>query len=563
MDANYKKSLLSYIAFPYKGIKLYATTNNLYFGIRIQSNETLPVSKLSDTVAIKHLPISRIAIQRTLKNTKGKTPMRHFMNKAKSGKNAAIKPLYGIRRVIADFEDSIIDSEIKKLKSKFGVEMYVKNNAEIEILTEWIRQHDPKFKYHISNPYGIYNKKNRTFILEGVFIIKLAPATYLYVNAQNNLYKWGRNDDDNDSNYNPIHIYLFGKKSLIIFNKLSKFIEEKSTSVNKIFSIVGIKGEGRNSFWNCTASKLTPRSIDTIFMDNDQKKKIIDHIDQWVQNEKMYTDRGLLFKTGILLYGKPGTGKSSMAMAIANYLGCGLITIDPTTFQYMNIPEITESIVADEARYVILIDEIDTLFKSRDDNDTTDEQVKNTSKLMQFLDSQQSPTNVLFIATTNYIDRLDKALLRKGRFDIVEEMGDISYDAAMSMCKSFGLSYYESLSIIELNQNPGTDNEKSLYNPANLQNEILKYLKQKEQKVTDVIIDEPENEVGKRPDIIEVAPGIVVIDKGEVEETPFDFDQMEKAHNELTEITDIGYNVSKDGGSREEEVSRLKELYGL
>ena len=188
-----------------------------------------------------------------------------------------------------------------------------------------------------------------------------------------------------------------------------------------------------------------------------------------------------------------------MAMAIANYLGCGLITIDSTTFEHMNIPEITESIVADETKYVILIDEIDTIFKSRDDAEATDTQKLRTAKLLAFLDSPQSPTNVIFVATTNYIERIDVALKRKGRFDIVEEMGDIDEPVAMEMCRSFGLSNDEIQIVIDKYAeatNKYITNTVSVkqYNPANLQDAILVYLKEKEMRTSDIVIDidEPE-----------------------------------------------------------------------
>lgn len=416
-------------------------------------------------------------------------------NIIKKEKDTLIKPLHGISRVVANFEDSLIDAEMKHLRSKFGIEMLITNSAEIEIITNWIRKHDPRFESHIMNPYSISETNKRRFILSGIFFVKLAPYTFLYVDAESHRLLGTREDRPD---YSPIYIYLFGRLSFKIFRKLAKYINAKNTSTNKIYSIVGVEN-GDQTYWNCTASKLTPRTMNTIFIDPDQKKRITDHIDQWVKNEEMYTNRGLLFKTGILLYGKAGTGKSSMAMAIANYLGCGLITIDPTTFEHMNIPEITESIVADETKYVILIDEIDTIFKSRDDAEATDTQKLRTAKLLAFLDSPQSPTNVIFVATTNYIERIDVALKRKGRFDIVEEMGDIDEPVAMEMCRSFGLSNDEIQIVIDKYAeatNKYITNTVSVkqYNPANLQDAILVYLKEKEMRTSDIVIDidEPE-----------------------------------------------------------------------
>ena len=169
-------------------------------------------------------------------------------------------------------------------------------------MTDWVKDHDPNFKNHITNPYALNDTKSNKYVLCGVFFIKVAKDTYDFVDAE----KW-RFKSREDNEYTPIYMYIFGKKSAVIFKKLASFINAKNMSKNKIFSITGVKNNNE-TYWNCTASKLTPRTIDTIFMNAEQKKRITDHIDQWRKNEEMYLNRGLLFKTGILLHGKAGTG---------------------------------------------------------------------------------------------------------------------------------------------------------------------------------------------------------------------------------------------------------------
>lgn len=444
--------------------------------------------------------------------TEGEKIMSEFF---KEQKDVVAKPVHGIKKQLIRFEETVIDTILRQVKGKYGIELSAWTEVEIDIITKWIKDHDPSFKHHVTNPYALEDSRNNKYVVCGVFIIKVATNTFIFVDA--NRYRFPSKENHESS---PIYMYIFGKKAVSVFKKLSSYISTKNTSSNKIYSIVGVK-DGDRSFWNCTASKLTPRTMDTIFMDHEQKKRITDHIDQWVKNENMYTDRGLLFKTGILLHGHAGTGKSSMAMAIANYLGCGLITIDPTTFQYMNIAEITESIVADETTYVILIDEIDTLFVSRDIKDASEIQKEKTSKLLSFLDSPQSPTNVVFVATTNYINRLDKALLRKGRFDIVEEMGDIDHSVAMEMCKSFDITDEDAESIIA-----GRDT----VNPAMLQDQILTLIKEKEQakaveNLEKIHANAQDEEVNVTDDSVQDEVKVIFSKKYK------DADEYEKAHS--------------------------------
>ena len=241
-----------------------------------------------------------------------------------------------------------------------------------------------------------------------------------------------------------------------------------SSDQNVLYSITARNDKD----WICVGSSLVPRPMDTLFFDQDIKEKIVNHIQTWVSGREIYTSRGLIYKTGILLYGKAGTGKSSLATAIATYLNCPLISIDTTTFDKLNIPEVVDAINADETMYVVLIDEIDTIFKSREDQDMTEVQKANTAKLLSFLDSQQSPTNVIFVATTNYYDRLDKALTRKGRFDLVVKLADLHKDAAIEMCRSFDLNESQINKVLEDAMPEDT------VNPATLQSRILEELKQ-------------------------------------------------------------------------------------
>lgn len=349
---------------------------------------------------------------------------------------------------------------VDKIKAHFGLEMIFSSAVQINAITRWIEDLEPnKFKNRISNPYD-YKKKAINPILKGEFIIKLDKGTFLFVSARN------QNDKNSNSSFS-LYLYVFGKRMYRWF----RIISDKANCVsesNMMYAITAKSGNGENeSYWTCIGSTFNPRPLDTLFFDNSIKDKITKHLDDWLLNEDVYKSRGLTFKTGILLYGVAGTGKSSLASAIATYLNCGLISIDAASFGDLNISEVVESINADNCRYVVLIDEIDTIFATRDDEAISEKQKAKISKLLALLDSQQSPNNVIFVATTNYINRLDKAVIRKGRFDMSVELGNISKDTAIEMCKSFNLNDSETKKALEQFRNT---NE---INPAELQNTIL------------------------------------------------------------------------------------------
>ena len=157
-----------------------------------------------------------------------------------------------------------------------------------------------------------------------------------------------------------------------------------------------------------------------------------------------------------------------MATAIATYLKCGLINIDCTTFQDLNVADVTESINADNDRYVILLDEVDTLFADREGDDDSVKKER-TAKLLSFLDGPTSPNNVVFVLTTNFYDKLDKAAIREGRIDLEVELGDISKSAARDMCEDFKLNPSQIEEVFKDLEFP--------VNPAKLQTRILYKIK--------------------------------------------------------------------------------------
>lgn len=359
--------------------------------------------------------------------------------------------------VMNSVKEKGFDFMVNKVKNYFGIEMVITNQAQVGIITDWIEELDPiKFKNRISNPYD-YKKSSVKPILKGEFVIKLDKSTYLFVSTRSS----------KEVSNSGVYLYVFGKRSFKWFKKISE-ITQNTTDNNMMYTISAKPSSGNSeSYWTCIGSTFNARPMNTLFFDNTIKDKITKHLDDWLLNEDVYKSRGLTFKTGILLYGVAGTGKSSLASAIATYLNCGLVSIDCATFGDLNIAEVVESINADECRYVVLLDEIDTIFATRESDDVSEEQKAKISKLLALLDSQQSPNNVIFVATTNYVERLDKAVVRKGRFDMSVELGNISKHTAAEMCKSFNLTEKETKKALAHYA------DVSEINPADLQNTIL------------------------------------------------------------------------------------------
>lgn len=190
------------------------------------------------------------------------------------------------------------------------------------------------------------------------------------------------------------------------------------------------------------------RNLDDVFTQHTQEIK--DILDDWKGKKSFYIKHGITYKMGFLFYGEPGTGKSSMARAIASYLNwdIGYISIKNKELSY-------NSLAKDKTVY--LIEDIDCLVTDRE-NDKNE--IMQT--LLNILDGALSPTNCIFVATTNRFDKLDKALVRPGRFDYTFEMSYLNEDIAKQMCDAYNCDY----SVL--------DNQEFPISPVSLQNIILK-----------------------------------------------------------------------------------------
>ncbi|HAU86585.1 MAG TPA: hypothetical protein DCW90_14175, partial [Lachnospiraceae bacterium] len=171
-----------------------------------------------------------------------------------------------------------------------------------------------------------------------------------------------------------------------------------------------------------------------------------------------------------------GTGKTTFAKVLATKYDLDLVKLNLSDLSKL----ITKSEFWDQIEHsIVVLEDIDCLVSKRDERVATADR-ENFQALLQLLDGLNSCKKTIFLATTNYIDRLDPALIRDGRFDIKIEMKNFDHNEAVKMCNKF-----------EVNSENILRDEKFPINPAYLQNKIItlqmkevnEKLKQKAQRI--------------------------------------------------------------------------------
>ncbi len=155
----------------------------------------------------------------------------------------------------------------------------------------------------------------------------------------------------------------------------------------------------------------------------EEKAEMLEIVD-FLKEPKKYSDMGARVPKGVLLCGKPGTGKTLIAKAIAGEANVPFISMSGSEFVEMfaglgasrvrKLFEKAEKI----APCIIFIDEIDAIGSRRESNNGADTENNQTlNQLLVKMDGFDTNTSVIVIAATNRPEMLDEALLRAGRFD--------------------------------------------------------------------------------------------------------------------------------------------------
>lgn len=386
--------------------------------------------------------------------------------------------------------DRMIMSSAKKLKKKakthFGFELRLSiDNMPLDAVYkvhDWIAQHSERAKKMIETGKNKKENQTRGWLTNTSFYFKVDKGTYCMIKIGEDyrdlIVSGGmeavmmNNSTIKDSD---MYIYIFGKKSLKYKRMIDAMIQERPDDTLRIYKVYGEPNRRTDVAFRSLFSDSDKRDLSTIFMEDGTIESITDHIDKYMANKDLYTGRGIIYKTGILLYGEPGTGKTSLIKALASKYGYDLATIDMATFDSIGLETFTHSINIDDRKYIIALEDIDCVIADRENSDIDKDEKKVVNKLLQFLDSNSSPNEVIFIASTNHIELLDEALLREGRFDLRVEITGVHEAKAREMCKSFNLSDTQIDEIINMIKEQGIDLKSKTIRQSKLQSIILQY----------------------------------------------------------------------------------------
>ncbi|MBN8285230.1 ATP-binding protein [Zoogloea sp.] len=176
------------------------------------------------------------------------------------------------------------------------------------------------------------------------------------------------------------------------------------------------------------------RRLASLVLKAGQTERILSDLKQFFGDKARYDDLGIPWRRGYLLYGAPGTGKTSLVTALASEMRLNVCSLSLAASGITD-DKIGSLLASVPPRSIILIEDVDAFFRQREQQS---QQVRlSFSGFLNALDGVAAHEGSVVFMTTNHPETLDAALVRSGRVDFRMELGPCDHHQLAGMFRKF------------------------------------------------------------------------------------------------------------------------------
>lgn len=340
--------------------------------------------------------------------------------------------------VVSKQTNNMIDYVKNAIKSRcfvsINISSYYSKICNDEKLMKMLYPNAPKILYGHNNKTKMAVGYSEEW--ENVILYKGVP---IYMKRT-----YHNESESNEKKVRAFKLYTLNKESCK--NVLLEFVKKCIKYIDK--NIKPVIAPATGLFTNrSTVIQPSTRTLSDVFISNDIRCELRNSISKFINNKDWFIKHNIPYHYGILLHSAPGSGKTSIARAIATEYGLDMYVCvggevsrfvdsldrDMLTFSFEKPkPSIVlfEDIDCDESvhsRVGGVISADVALMKSK----------KSIGDMLNTLDGILGLTNVIYIFTTNHVDKLDPAILRPGRIDLKLHIDYVTPETFDQFLKSF------------------------------------------------------------------------------------------------------------------------------
>jgi hypothetical protein len=161
---------------------------------------------------------------------------------------------------------------------------------------------------------------------------------------------------------------------------------------------------------------------------------LLSQVEKWLKSESWYQERNIIFRRGCLLYGQPGTGKSSLILEVAKRIKIPIYIFHLGSFEDEELGKTLDDLSSYPA--IILFEDVDAIWNGRKNLQASEQYGGLTfDYFINKLSGVKGIKNKFIFLTSNHIENLDPALLRDGRVDEKIELVSLNKDEKTEVAK--------------------------------------------------------------------------------------------------------------------------------